>query len=150
MPKEWTIDDLRGKSAREIQNLYRNARDRDDDAAKKIQSMIVDNGLLVEENGGLPFDHPDMIEIEEICAEPAAIAEAVQAAEAGLPPLAGMEYRIVAAMGGRYGGHYTTNHAGRRIADAMLDRGWTQAGQKPMPPGSVAKSATVFARKGRS
>ncbi len=149
MPIEWTLDKLRAKSSNEIQTLYSRARTLDDDAARKLVGMIIDNDLLVDSNGGLPYDHPDMLEIEAICGEPAAIDEAVAASEAGLPALAGMEYRIVRILGDRYGPNHTTNHAGRCIRDGMLDRGWMTTAQKPMPTGSIAKSATVYMKKER-
>jgi hypothetical protein len=111
--------------------------------------MIVENGLLVETGGGLPHDHPLMQEIAEICAEPEAVREAEAAAEQGLSPLAGMEHRLVAALGPDYGTYYTVHHAGYCIATEMLARGWVKGSQKPMPKGHVAKSATTFHRKGR-
>jgi hypothetical protein len=144
----WDLERLAAKSHKEIQSLYRNAKLREDDESKRVATLILSNGLLVEESGGLPFDHPTMLEIEEICALPEAIAEGLAAAEQGLPPLGGMEYRLVAALGTEYGGNYTTHHAGRCIGSAMLDRGWKQNGMKPMPKGSVAKSATVYLKKG--
>ena len=143
----WTLEKLESKSANEILSLYRNASKRLDVESKLVVKLILENGLLVDETGGLPFDHPIMLEIESICAMPDAISEALKAAEAGLPPLSGMEHRLVNALGDDYGGHYTTHHAGRCIGSAMLDRGWTQAGMKQMPQGSVAKTATVHRKK---
>lgn len=119
----------------------------DDAAAKALVAMIIQNDLLVDHDGGLPFDHPDMLEIEDICSDPKSISEAVEASEKGLPALAGMEHRLVAAMGDRYGPNYTTNHAGRCIKEGMLASGWIGTNQRPMPNGSVAKSATVFVRR---
>jgi len=149
MPVEWTPEKLRTKSPKEIQTLYTRARSLDVDVARKLVTMILDNDLLVDAGGGLPFDHPDMLEIEAICAEPDAVAEAVAASGGGLPALAGMEYRLVRALGDRYGPNFTTNHAGRCIKEGMLDRGWNGTVQKPMPAGSVARSATVFVKKER-
>jgi hypothetical protein len=151
MPTLWTIEKLQAKSPQEIQSLYRNAKNpknADNENARALVDLILEHDLLRDEQGGLPFDHPIMLEIEEICAAPEAIQEALEAAEQGQPPLAGMEHRIVTALGDQYGGNYTTHHAGRCIGAAMLDRGWTQAGMKPMPKGCVAKTATVYVRKG--
>lgn len=147
MPAEWTLDRLKSLSTEKRLSLYRNAKQSDDPAAQRIVALIVDNELPLDEDGGLPHDHPVMLEIAEICAQPEAVAEAVQAAEQGLPPLAGMEHRLVAALGAKYGTHYTTNHAGRCIADEMLALGWIRMTQKPMPDGSIAKSATTFRKK---
>jgi hypothetical protein len=149
MPVQWDIDKLRKKSGKEIQTLYSHARLRDDEPARQLVAMILDHDLLVEAGGGLPHDHPFMLEIEAVCGEPEAVAEAIAASEAGLPALAGMEYRIVQALGERYGTYNTTNHAGRCIGNAMLARGWKTTVQKPMPAGSVAKTATVYIRKER-
>lgn len=150
MATPWTLEKLKAKSPREIQALYRNAKDpknAGNETAQALADLILEHDLLRDEQGGLPFDHPIMLEIEEICADPEAIEEALSAAEQGQPPLAGMEHRIVAALGDKYGGNYTTHHAGRCIGAAMLDRGWTQAGMKPMPQGSVAKTATIYVGK---
>ena len=119
----------------------------DDDAARKLVSLILDNNLLVADNGGLPWDHPDMLEIQTICADTHAVNEAVAASETGLPALAGMEHRLVAGLADRYGPNFTTNYAGVCIKEGMLDRGWVGTVQKPMPNGSVAKSATVFVKR---
>jgi hypothetical protein len=129
--------------------MYSRARQRDDAEAKALVALILESGLLVDEKGGLPHDHPVMIEIAEVCSDPSAIDEAVAASEAGLPALAGLEYRIVAALGSQYGPNFTTNYAGICVRDGMLARGWKVTVQKPMPDGSIAKTATVYVRKER-
>ena len=146
----WTDEELRTYNAQQIQTLYRRARDiKGDEAAASLAEQIIRLDLLKDEGGGLPFNHPIMVEIAEICSQPEAVDEAVKAAENGLPPLAGMEHRIVAELGDRYGTHYTTHHAGRCIADEMLARGWVKSTQKPMPEGTVARSATTFVKRDR-
>ena len=146
----WTDAELQAYSPQQVQTLYRRARAMaSDPAAEALSAQIIRLDLLQEEGGGLPWDHPIMLEIKEICSQPEAVEEAVAAAETGLPPLAGMEHRIVAALGDKYGTHYTTHHAGRCIADEMLARGWVKSTQKPMPEGTVARSATTFVRKAR-
>ena len=149
MPIQWTVEKLRTRSPEEIRTLYTRAIGMDDDAARAVAALILEHGLLADEKGGLPFDHPHMLAIEAICAEQKAITEAVASSEAGLPALAGMEYRLVRALGDHYGPNYTTNHAGRCIKEGMLERGWKGTVQKPMPAGSIAKSATVFVKKDR-
>ena len=149
MTVNWDLEKIKKKSPKEIQALYRNAKSKESVEAQNIVSLIIENDLFTEESGGLPFDHPVMLEIEEICALPEAVSEALEAANKGIPPLAGMEYRLVAALGDDYGGHYTTHHAGRCIGAAMLDLGWKQAGMKPMPKDSVARTATVYVKKGK-
>jgi hypothetical protein len=144
----WDLEKLKALPQDKLHSLWRNARPREDVEARRIVSLISENDLLREPDGGLPFDHPIMLEIERICAEPEAINEAVAASESGLPALAGMEYRLRDALGEDYGGNYTTNHAGRCIAEGMISRGWSKVSQKPMPPGSVAQSATTFVRRG--
>ena len=150
MPFEWTLEKLKTKSPSEIQSLYRRANNLNDDAARKLVELILDNDLLKDAAGGLPYDHPHMLEIEEICGEPESIEGALRAVDAGLPPLAGMERRIVARMGDRYGPSGTTNHAGRCIAVEMEAKGLLNTHrQMSMPAGSVAQSATIFERKAR-
>lgn len=149
MAIDWNLDRLKAMTTEKRLALYRNAKDSNDPQAKLIVALIIENDLPLDEDGGLPWDHPVMLEIEEICRLPESVSEAIQAAEKGLPPLAGMEHRIVAALGSKYGMHYTTHHAGRCIAEEMLSAGWEKSTQKPMPPGYIAKSATTFIRKGR-
>jgi len=146
---EWDLPRLAALTTEKRLALYRNAKKSNDPKAQRIIELIIENDPPLDEEGGLPFDHPVMLEIAAICAEPAAVAEAVQAAEKGLPPLAGMEHRLVAALGPKYGMHYTTHHAGRCIADEMLALGWIKLTQKPMPDGCVANTATTFAKKDR-
>lgn len=148
MGKEWTLEAIKDLPSEKVQNLYRNARGRTEPEAKRLVALIEEHDLYRESDGGLPFDHPIMLEIEEICRGPEAVSEAIEAAENGLPALAGMEHRIVKALGDNYGIHYTTHHAGRCIADQMISKGWKKAGQKPMPEGTVARSATVFIKNG--
>ena len=148
--KEWSDDELRGYTNQQIQNLFRRAKELSHDPdAEKLANQIVRLDLLKDDSGGLPFDHPIMVEIADICSLPEAVDEAVHAAEKGLPPLAGMEHRIVEALGDKYGTHYTTHHAGRCIADEMMARGWVKSTQKPMPEGTVARSATTFVKRDR-
>ena len=149
MAKVWTLEELGRMRPDAIQKLYRNATALGSPDAMALANLIVDSGLLVEENGGLPHDHPIMLEIADICQDSAAVAEAILASESGLPALAGMEHRIVTALGGKYGGNYTTNHAGRCIGAEMEAKGWKKTAQKPMPAGSIAKSATVYIKKER-
>jgi hypothetical protein len=143
------IDGLRKCKPEQIRSMYTRACQRDDVAARELAALILESGLLADEKGGLPYDHPIMIEIAEICSDPAAIDEAVSASEQGLPALAGPEYRIAAALGSQYGPNYTTNYAGVCVRDGMVGRGWSSTVQKPMPESSVAKTATVFVRKDR-
>lgn len=151
MASGWTVERLRAMSPTDILKLYRNAKVKSDTSndvkAQELVALIIENDLLKEPGGGLPHDHPIMQEIAEICADPEAIAEAVGAAESGLPPLAGMEHRLVAALGSQYGMYYTVHHAGYCIATAMLDLGWQKGPQRPMPVGFIAKSATTFYKK---
>ena len=150
MAFEWTLEKLKAKSSAEIEILYRRASNLSDEQALKLTALILENDLLKDTSGGLPFDHPHMLRIEEICGEPESIEGALSAVDAGLPPLAGMEHRIVAKMGDHYGPSGTTNHAGRCIAAEMEAKGLRNTHrQMPMPTGSVAKSATIFERKVR-
>ena len=148
--QQWDDDELRAYTADQVVNLYRAARKQaGDHHADVLAAQIVRLELLTDERGGLPHDHPDMLEIEEVCGEQESVEGALAAVDAGLPPLAGMEHRIVKRLGERYGPHGTTNHAGRRIAIEMEAKGlYNTHRQMPMPNGSVAQSATVFQRKG--
>ena len=149
--QSWEDDELRAYRTDQIVNLYRRARERaGDPAADALAEQIVKLDLLKDERGGLPHDHPDMLGIEEVCAEQESIEGALKAVDSGLPPLAGMEHRIVERLGDRYGPNGTTNHAGRCIALEMEAKGLRNTHRQiPMPTGSVAQTATMFERKER-
>ena len=149
--QRWEDNELRAYRHDQIVTLYRRARERvGDPVADALAAQIVRLELLKDGRGGLPHDHPDMIGIEEVCGEPESVAAALTAVDAGLPPLAGMEHRIVERLGCRYGPNGTTNHAGRCIAVEMEAKGLRNTHRQiPMPDGSVAQSATMFERKER-
>ena len=149
--EQWSDEELLAYRSDQILNLYRRARERaGNPAADALADQITRLDLLMDERGGLPHDHPDMLEIERVCGEPESIAGALNAVDAGIPPLAGMEHRIVERLGDRYGPSGTTNHAGRCIALEIEAKGLHNTHKQiPMPNGSVAQSATMFERKER-
>lgn len=61
--------------------------------------------------------------------------------------MAGVDPMLSAALGSQYGGHDTTSWAGTLVAEVMAEAGYIQTRKKPMPEGSVAKTAAFFERK---
>jgi hypothetical protein len=89
--------------------------------------------------------------MEEIVNSKEGRAACVKATEDGLPALAGVEHMIVAEVGDLYGQKYmATQWAGYVVGTLMKSLNYEQIGQKAMPPGSVAKTAAIWARKRRS
>ena len=152
-----TLESLSAMPAKKIATLYKNARvilanAKSTDSQKAEAQFIVDtvreHGLLKEAEGGLKWDNPIMEDIADLCLSAEALGLAVAVCEQGQPALSGMEHLLVAALGENYGGQYTTHHAGRKLAEGLEGKGWISSGkQKPMPDGSVAKTATVFVRR---
>lgn len=69
----------------------------------------------------------------------------VEATEAGLPALAGVEPLIVADLGPLYHPHdLGTVDAGSIVGEVMRHLGYELAGRANMPAGSVAKTAATW------
>jgi hypothetical protein len=87
--------------------------------------------------------------IHEIVNSAAGRAACIAATESGLPALAGIEPEIVRELGDQYRSTFmATNKAGAIVGRLMQDLNiYERVGQRPMPKGSVASSATVWKKK---
>ena len=88
--------------------------------------------------------------MEEIIWSPEGKRRIVEANEAGLPALAGVEPLIVADLGDRYHPHdLGTADAGSIVGEVMRHLGYELAGHAKMPVGSVAKTAAIWKLRAR-
>lgn len=141
---QWTLDRLRALTLLERETLFENARVRGDREAERIIELLVDHDLLLRTGGGLRRDHPTIQQIEEIIRSPRGRGAAKEAADAGLPAMAGIDPLLSAALGSAYGKHDTTSWAGTLTAEIMAEAGYVQTRKAPMPPDCVAKMAAFF------
>jgi hypothetical protein len=127
--------------------LYQNAMKRLDEGGQAIVDLIKLNNLSLS-SGDILSSDPDYIRMDEIIW--AHKPEALEAVEAGLPALAGIEPFICAELGDRYhpqnGG---TINAGYLTAGLMRHLGFIDNGPGQMPPGSIAKTAMKWKLRSR-
>ena len=142
-----TVDDILAMPVAKARTLSTNAWKSNDPKADALRNLFKHPSVVAFlSEGGLPLDHPIMAELYETCTSPAARAAALSASEAGLPALAGVEPIILNA-GIFYDTDFLRQSAGGFLAEVMADAGWLKAGVKPMPEGSVAKSAATYKRR---
>lgn len=148
MPKIPTLEQIVRMSPTERRTLYNNALKLGTGEAKLVVKLIADNRLLASSGGGLPHEDPVILEIEAIIASDQGRAKAKEAADTGLPALAGVDPLLQAGLGEDYGTFDTTNWAGSFVAIEMESMGYVQTGKKKkMPEGCVAKTAAHFEKR---
>lgn len=141
---EWTKERIEALSPERRETLFDNARHKGTPEAQQIIDLMLEHDLLVRAGGGLPREHPVIQEIEEIIYSDEGRHAGKQASDEGLPAMAGVDHMLTAALGSKYGSHDTTSWAGTLMAEVMADAGYVQTKKKPMPAGSVAKTAAFF------
>jgi len=139
--KKYTIDDLKAMTPEQRATLYNNAGKRLAEGGQEVRDQLDSSGLPLT-SGGMRTSDPAYLAIKEIVWSGEGRKASIEATEMGLPALAGVEARIVAALGDRYqpqdGG---TMNAGYIQAELMRHLGYIENGQGKMPEGSVAKTA---------
>jgi hypothetical protein len=143
----WTLERLRNLSLKQREALFDNARARNDAEAKSVIELLVEHDLLVREGGGLSRDHPTIQDMEQVVRSPEGRRAAKEAADAGLPAMAGIDPLLSAALGSTYGEHDTTSWAGTLTAEIMAEAGYIQTRKAAMPSSCVAKTAAFFERR---
>jgi len=141
---KFTVAQLKSMSAEQRATLYRNAVKVGTSDARAIIDQMLEHNLLVNHTGGFPHEHPVILRIEEIVRSPEGKAAAKQAADNGLPALAGVDPMLREALGDDYSGLFdTTSWAGTFVADEMRKLGYKQDGERPLKY-CVAKSGAFF------
>ncbi len=140
----WTKEQIEALSPEKRETLFDNARAKGTPEAQQIIDIMIEHDLLVRSGGGLPRDHPTIQTIEEVIRSDEGRAAGKEASDQGLPAMAGVDHMLTAELGARYGDHDTTSWAGTLMAEVMNEAGYVQTKKKPMPEGSVAKTAAFF------
>ncbi|TGP86401.1 hypothetical protein EN866_24190 [Mesorhizobium sp. M2D.F.Ca.ET.223.01.1.1] len=139
-----TIEKLKAMSAQDRATLYENARKRVGQGGQEIIDLINSSGLPLR-SGGITLSDPIHIRMEEIIWSSDGKKLLVEATEAGLPALAGVEPLLVADLGTQYHPHdLGTVDAGSIVGAVMRHLGYELLGRADMPPGSVAKTAATW------
>lgn len=139
-----TIEKLHAMSPEQRATLYENARNRLDQGGREIMDLINESGLPLR-SGGITFSDPVHLRMEEIAWSSQGKRLLVEATEAGLPALAGIEPLIVADLGPLYHPHdLGTVDAGSIVGQVMRHLGYELVDRKDMPAGSVAKTAATW------
>lgn len=147
MKKFIDLEKIAAMNVQQRRTLYNNARKTEGDDARLIERLIVENRLLVSNTGGLPHEDPVILKIEEVIQSPAGRAAAKKATDEGLPAMAGVDPLLRSGLGDDYGTYDTTSWAGTFVAAEMEQMGYVQTQKKPLPTGSVAKTAAFFVKR---
>lgn len=140
----WTKEKIEDLPPEKREALFNNARAKGTEEAQMIIDLMVEHDLLITSGGGLPREHPTIQEMEEIIRSDIGRKAGKEASDQGLPAVAGVDHMLKEALGDRYGKHGTTTWAGFLMAEVMNEAGYVETRKKPMPEGSVAKTAAFF------
>jgi hypothetical protein len=108
--------------------------------------LIETLGLPYSDPGSLKFDDPIFLKMHEIIFSERGKAAAIEATQAGLPALAGIDPLLSEALGVDYGSHNDgTINAGYLVAQMMRAQGYKLTGRKgKLPPACTAKTAEIY------
>lgn len=113
-----------------------------------IVEMIVASGLPYAGKKQISHGDPEMRAIEIIVNSPSNEPALLDAVSKGTPPLASIEPLIIKKLGAQYSGENGgTVAAGYLIAKRLYALDCEKGPSRPMPPGSVAKTAATFRKK---
>jgi hypothetical protein len=98
---DWTKEKIEAMSLDRREVLFDNARAKGTPEAQRIIDLMVEHDLLVRSGGGLPREHPTILEIEEIIRSDEGRMAGKQASDDGLPAMAGVDHMLAAALGGK-------------------------------------------------
>lgn len=139
-----TLEKLKLMTPEARLQLYNNAKKLRHKGGQEILDLIDSAGLPLR-SGGMTLDDPVYLAMEEIIWSQEGKQGTINATKTGLPALAGVEPIIVAKLAGQYHPHdMGTVSAGSIVGELMQHLGYKKVGSKPMPEGSVAKTAALW------
>ena len=146
MPKTWTLEELKALPLHERSNVYRNAgrlAHTPDGAA--LKKLIEEAGLPFSEDACLRDDDPITLKMHEVIFSKEGREAALSSTKQGRPALEGVDPLLCASLGSDYGPHNMgTQTAGSILGQLMRSLGYKKAGQKPLAPHCVARSAVLW------
>ena len=146
---KWTDEKLRLLSQAELHNLHRNAQSLNSQEAQALIRQIESLDVPYTDPTGFKLDSPAGRRLQEVVFSVEGKAAGVEAADKGLPALAGIEPLLRRALGHGYERAYeATVQAGYVVANMMEQNGFKKTGGKgAMPSDSIAKTAELFVRQ---
>ncbi len=147
MGKVWKREELEAMPVHKRADLYKNAcRLGHTPEGAALKEQLEESGLPFSDDACLTMDDPITMKMREIIHSTAGREAAVAAAKQGRPAIEGIDPLLQAALGIDYGPHNMGTHtAGGLVGELMSSLGYKKAGQKPLPPHCVARTAAVFA-----
>lgn len=140
----WTRDRLAQLPPLDRNEVWRKAKALKTEDGDKLAKAIEEIGLW-RDRGGLTADHPTVVEMREVIASPEGRRGMETAVGRGEPGLAGVEPLISASLGSEHEHPDATSWAGTLVALELESMGYVRTSAKPMPAGSIAKTAMCFA-----
>jgi hypothetical protein len=143
---DWTVEKLASKTVHERHQLWMNARSKSTAEAKALVQMIETCGLPFSEAAALKASDPLVQKMIDIINSQVAVKAAIDATEAGLPALQGVDPILSQTLGVDYGPHNRgTLEAGYWVAQMMHSKGYKNSGKKGgLPASCIAKTAEIF------
>ncbi|GEL44222.1 hypothetical protein MEX01_48130 [Methylorubrum extorquens] len=144
----YTTEKLKAMSANDRLSLRNNALNKGTPEALTLARQI-DELKLPLGSGGLTEDHPLYQEMYGIIMSPEGKAAALNAVEAGLPAMAGVDPLLQERMGKRYNNEQQmTVNAGYITGSVMISLGYEKHKEGvTLPAGCVARSSTTWKLK---
>ncbi len=115
----WTKEKLEALTHKQTNTLYENAITNGSEEAEEILDLIARYGLLERLGGGHERTQRVVQAIEKLVRSDEGIRAAVQAAEDGEAPMAGVDPLLQEAVGPEYGHRDTTVWAGWAVKEEM-------------------------------
>lgn len=146
----WTAKKLQALTRTQRADLLDNTRCSDRVSEEQRTALI----KAIEESGahhrttGLADADPLTLSIHRIINSAEGLAACIDAAERGLPALAGVDPLLVAQLGDSYATTYhATATAGDFVAKLMQQQGYIKGPSRKLPAGSAAKTAAMWMRE---
>lgn len=148
MPKVYDRAVIERMLPSERHNLWNNAKRHGTPEALAVVELIETSGFDYRADASVRLDDAIGKQMERIIHSAEGREAALQATQDGLPALAGIDPLLRAALGANYGKHNeATVQAGYLVANLMRQLGYDDGPSKSLPPGSVATSGKVFAKR---
>jgi hypothetical protein len=145
----WTEEKLAKLNAEQRHQLWLNASSTDTDVGQAAVAAIENSGLSFMSPKGLQLDSQTGRALYRIIFSQAAKDAGAAATDEGRPALADIEPLIVSELGEAYSEQYeVTVQAGHLVSRMMNVNGFNKTNKRrPMPAGSISKSAELYKRK---
>src|SRR5262245_6140980 len=140
---DYSDEQLKAMGTTGRHTVYKRARVLGTPEALKLCERLEQLGLPYSDSATVHLDDPIVLKMHELVNAKEGVEAMMEAFLKGLPPLAGVDPLIAAALGVDYGKHnMSTNTAGAIVAERMVMMGYRKVlgKQRALPLGCVARS----------